>query len=435
MLFDRGLVRRKRGGGLAAARPAWRSGLYSTEDWLTGETAELSRDRAMKISTVNRCVEVRAGSVAMLPVYVMDERVKRRLTEHRLANLLWGRPNEAMTRFDYEKLMGCNKLLRGNAYAWIVRSGRSAEPAELIPLPPDCVAPYLDTGGRLWYLFCHPGTGECTRLSPADVLHYKEYSEDGIVGISVLQRARHTLATAQAAQEYEQDVYANGGRPSGVLTADADLNGDVTLHRPDGTSYKIKQKEYIRREWEAVHNGPGKRFRVAVLDLGLKYQPVAMSNADAQFVESKEIRVADVCRFFGVPPHLVFAGKQSYSSNEQNSIEFVKYTLQPDVTPREQEDTGKLLLPSERARGERVRRELKAFLRGDTAAQAAWYKAMRECGAYSVDDIRALEDLPGVPGGAGRYASWNYGPLDQWAQLSAQRAERGEKGAHSSESD
>lgn len=418
MIFDRGIRKAPR----AAGRVMGPLSLASPQGWTVGDESTLSREGAMKISTVNRCVELRSASAAVLPVYVMNENSKERLAGHRLGRVLWERPNEAMTRFDYEKLMGCHKLLRGNAYAWIVRDPASAGPVELIPLPPDCVTPYLDRAGRLWYLFFHPNTGQLTRLSPADVLHYKEYSEDGIAGISVLRRAAQTIRAAQAAQEYETDVYANGGRPSGVLTAEADLNGDTTVTLPDGSTRTVRQKDFLRQEWESVHSGPGKRFRVAVLDLGLKYQPIAMNNADVQFVESKEIRVADVCRFFGVPLHLVYAGKQSYDSNEQNSIEFVKYTLQPDVTPREQEDTGKLLLPFERARGERVKREMKVFLRGDTAAQAAWYKALREVGAYSVDDIRALEDLPNVPGGGGRYASWNYGPLETWGELSALRA-------------
>lgn len=418
MIFDRGIRKAPR----AAGRVMGPLSLASPQGWTVGEDSTLSREGAMKISTVNRCVELRSASAAVLPVYVMNENSKERLAGHRLGRVLWERPNEAMTRFDYEKLMGCHKLLRGNAYAWIVRDPASAGPVELIPLPPDCVTPYLDRAGRLWYLLFHPNTGQLTRLSPADVLHYKEYSEDGIAGISVLRRAAQTIRAAQAAQEYETDVYANGGRPSGVLTAEADLNGDTTVTLPDGSTRTVRQKDFLRQEWESVHSGPGKRFRVAVLDLGLKYQPIAMNNADVQFVESKEIRVADVCRFFGVPLHLVYAGKQSYDSNEQNSIEFVKYTLQPDVTPREQEDTGKLLLPFERARGERVKREMKVFLRGDTAAQAAWYKALREVGAYSVDDIRALEDLPNVPGGGGRYASWNYGPLETWGELSALRA-------------
>ena len=184
-------------------------------------------------------------------------------------------------------------------------------------------------------------------------------------------------------------------------------------------------KAEVRASWEAVHRGSGNAFRLAVLDHGLKYQPISMSNTDAQFVESSEVRVADVCRFFGVPLHLAYAGKQSYQSNEQNGIEYVNYTLLGYETQWGQEDSYKLLLPGERARPLRIKRELKVFLRGDTAAQAAWYKALRETGAYSVDDIRALEDLCKVPGGDSRYASWNYGPLERFVELSVMRAMKG----------
>ena len=108
-----------------------------------------------------------------------------------------------------------------------------------------------------------------------------------------------------------------------------------------------------------------------------------MSNTDAQFVESKEIRVADICRFFGVPLHLAYAGKQSYQSNEQNGIEYVNYTLLSYETQWGQEDSYKLLLPGERAEGLRIKRELKVFLKGDSAAQAAWYRTMREIGGLN----------------------------------------------------
>lgn len=260
------------------------------------------------------------------------------------------------------------------------------------------------------------------RLSPADVLHYKAYSLDGIEGISILHRAALTIQTGLAAQEYQRAMYQNGGRPSGVLTTDTDIGGEVTVTRSDGSTEKIGKKELIRREWEKIHNGPGNGFRVAVMDNGLKYQALSVSNSDAQFVESEDIRVADVCRFFGTPLHMVYAGKQAYSSNEQNAIEFTRFTLQPLVIQREQEDSYKLLLPRERTDGLRIRRELKGLLRGDTAAQTALYKGMREAGVYSVNDIRALEDLPDVPGGDSRYASWNYGPLANWDALSIIRA-------------
>lgn len=429
MIFDKALRKR---GGPAPPAPGGVLTLESSagwEGWTSEDAVAMSRDKAMKLSTVSRCVELRANAVAMLPVYLMDERTKARPRDHPLGPLLWGPPNEAMTRFDYERLMQANLDLRGNAYAWIGRDRRTGRPGELIPLRPDSVTPYLDPAGALWYVYADPRTGALTRLSPEDVLHYKAFSTDGITGISILRRAAAAISTGLSAQQYQADLYANGGRPSGVLKTSTDLSGkpSVQISNAKGETESISRKELIRREWEKVHNGPGKGFRVAVLDLGLEYTPIAMSNADAQFVESEEYRVADVARFFGVPLYLLNAGRQAYSSNEQNSIDFVKHTVLPPIVQREQEDSRKLLLPRDREQGLRVKRELKQLLRGDTAAQAAWYKALWEIGVYSVDDIRALEDLENVPGGGHRPASLNYVPLEFWAELSRLRALQGRR--------
>ena len=397
--------------------------LDNPQGWLSGEEAwGMSRDRAMKISTVNRCVEVLSNSMGVLPLYIMNESTKERLEDHRLGRVLWGRANEAMTSFDYNRLMLCNQILRGNAYAWIVRDGASGHPMELIPLPPDYVTIRFDGNGHLWYVFTHPVTGQVYWLRNEDVLHYKAYSEDGIKGISVLRRAALTLDTARSAQRYENSVWRSGGQPSGILTTDSDLGGECEVIQPDGTKAMVDPKEHIRRSWEAVHRGADNAMRVAVLDLGLKYQPISMTNTDAQFVESNEVRVADVCRFFGVPLHLAYAGKQSYQSNEQNGIEYVNYTLLGYETQWDQEDTYKLLLPGERAGRVRVKRELKVFLKGDTAAQAAWLQAMRILGAYNADEIRALDDRPAIPGGSAYYASLNYVPQALWPVLSLIRA-------------
>ncbi len=410
----------------SAGKPPVALSLESPRGWpgLEDDQIAMSRDRAMKISTVNRCVEVLSNSMAVLPVYIMDEGTKKRLTSHRLGRVLWGRANEAMSSFDYNRLMMCNQLLRGNAYGWIFRDQATGHPRELIPLPPDHVEPWVDRDGRLWYRFLHPRTGAVYDLRPEDVLHYKAYSEDGIRGISVLRRAALTLDTAQAAQQYENSTWRSGGQPSGILTTDADLGGVIKVPQPDGTVLEVDPKEQLRQSWEEVHRGPDNAMRLAVLDLGLKYQPISMNNTDAQFVESNEVRVADVCRFFSIPLHLVYAGKESYQSNEQNSLEFVRYTLMPYETQWSQEDSYKLLLPGERAHGLRVKRELKVFLRGDSAAQSAFYHTMHEMGAYSVDEIRALEDMGAVPGGDARYASLNYVPLADWFELSRQRAQQ-----------
>lgn len=415
--------------GIARAAPRYKEKvpasqiltLESSDGWDL-ERVGMSRDRAMKISTVNRCVEVLSTSMAVLPTYITEENSHKRIHNHRLCPVLQERANEDMTAFDYSRLMLNNEVLKGNAYGWLVRDPRTGYIRERLPLPPDCVTVHIDRDGTLCYIYVCPRTGQMWRIDQCDMVHYKAYSTDGLEGISVLERAAQTMATAEAAEKYQTAVYQNGGRPSGVLTTDSDIGGKVKVAKSDGSVEEVSKKEIIRREWDKVHRGADNAMRLAVLDLGLKYQPIAMSNSDAQFVESSEIRVADVCRFFGVPLHLVYAGKQSYSSNEQNGIEFVNYTLLGYETQWSQEDSYKMLLPSERDRSLRIKRELKVFLQGDTAAQAAWYRAMREIGAYNADEIRALDDRPGIPGGDAYYASWNYGPLADWARLSVIRA-------------
>ena len=392
--------------------------LESAEGWFpVGKRRELSADAAMKISAVNACVEIISNAVGMLPVYVMDSASKRRLGDHPLGRVLWERTNEAMSPFVFFRLMECQRLLKGNAYAWIYRNGYG-EPVELIPLPPGTCEPAIEPGtGKLWYLAAEPKSGISYKLDPADILHFKAYSPDGITGVSVLRRAQQTLQTAAAAQDSERALYENGGRPGGVLKTQTDLGQTVML--PDGT--QVHPKDLIRKEWEKVHAGAGNGFRLAVLDNGLEYQPIAMSNTDVQFVENRAVTIADIARFFSVPLYKLGEGKQAFNSNEQNNIEFCVNTIQPIITQMEFEETGKLLTLSERKRGLEIRHNMMALLRGDTASRGAWYRTMREIGVYSPDDIRALEDLPGVPGGDTRYSSLNYVPLEDFRELSRAR--------------
>ena len=362
--------------------------LESADGWFpAGRRRELSADAAMKISAVNACVEIISNAVGMLPVYVMDSASKRRLRDHPLGRVLWERTNEAMSPFVFFRLMECQRLLRGNAYAWIYRDGYG-EPVELIPLPPGTCAPAIEPGtGKLWYLAAEPRSGLAYKLNPADILHFKAYSPDGIRGVSVLRRAQQTLQTAAAAQEYERALYENGGRPSGILKTQTDLGTEVTL--PDGTA--VHPKDLIRKEWEKVHAGAGNSFRL-------------------------------------VPLYKLGEGKQSYNSNEQNNIEFCVNTIQPIVTQLEFEETGKLLTVSERRRGLEVRHNMMALLRGDTASRGAWYRTMWDIGVYSVDDIRAYEDLPDVPGGDVRHARLDSVPLEDFRELSRARNQGGKKG-------
>ncbi len=392
--------------------------------------AEVNETTARKLSAVDACMEILSNSMAKLPNFVMDSTTRVRVA-HPILELLNVRPNEAMTPFIRKKVLENSRNEGGNGYDWIVRDPRTLRPVELIPVPWQLVQPWRDDAGRVWYTVTHPVTGTPMILPSEDICHYKGATRDGLTGISVLRRAQEVIASASAAQEYEKTYYERGGQPSGVLSTDTDLGGwakdstGAVLKDPDGSPVNLKEK--LRREWEKVHAGPSNSHRLAILDLGLKYTPIASNNRDAQFVESKEVSVRDIARFFGVPLYKLQEGKQSYESNEQNAIEYVVSTLHPNVTQYEEEQTWKLLLPSDRRAGLEVRINLMAELRGDTKSRGTWYSMLRNIGVFSVNDILALEDMPDVEGGDGRYASLNYVPLSDWARLSEQRNKGGKQ--------
>lgn len=386
---------------------------------------DVHESTARKLSAVDACVEILSNSVAKLPNFLMDSTTRKHITDHPLLHVLNIRPNEAMTPFIRKKVLEGSRLEDGNGYDWIIRDPYTGFIRELIPIPGNLVTPWRDTHGRVWYTVLHPLTHAPMVLPSDDICHYKGATRDGLKGISVYKRASDVIAAARAAQIYDRMYYENGGQPSGILKTESDLGGYVkdpvgnVLKDADGTA--VTKKEQLRREWEKVHAGPSKAHRIAILDYGLDYKPLAASNKDAQFVENKEVSVKDIARFFGVPLYKLQEGKQAYGSNEQNAIEYVVSTLHPIVTQYEEEQTWKLLSDSDLSRGLEIRINLMAELKGDTASRGNWYKTMTEVSAFSPNDILALEDMPDVPGGDRRRASLNYVPLDLWPDLSMKR--------------
>ena len=387
---------------------------YPADGTETGESF------ARKLSAGDRCIEILSDSMGKLPVFLMDTNTRERITGERVLRLLNLRPNEAMTPFIRKKVLETSRLVNGNGYDWIVRNPRTGRIDELIPVPGHLVEPWQDTRGRVWYTVTHPWTGEPMVLPNEDVAHYKAATRNGLKGVAVLRRADEVISSARAQQQYELGYYENGGQPSGVLRTEADLGG--TVQDPQNPEQKIGKKDLLRREWEKVHAGPRNSHRVAILDYGLDYKPLSASNADAQFIESKEVSIRDIARYFGVPLYKLQEGKQAYGSNEQNAIEYVVGTLHPIVTQYEEELTWKLLTASQVDAGLELRINMMAELRGDTAARGSWYKDMVEIGVFAVNDIMDLEDRPRVPGGDERRASLNYVPLRDWAELSRMRA-------------
>lgn len=385
------------------------------------DSVDVTASSALKLSAVDRCVEVLSSDIAKLPMYVFDTRTRQRRDDHPLNDLLGLRANSVQTAFVARKVAEAGRNCGGNGYLLIERDPRTLRPVRLVGVPWTLVQPMMTAEGEPFYGVEHPFTGKLLRVERMDMIHVMAYSDNGWKGVSVLERASEVIAGAKAAQSWNGSYYINGGQPSGVLEVDSDISGTMEVAQADGTTATVNMKDYVRQEWENRQGGPGNAGRIAVLDNGMKYHAISISQRDAQFVESAELSVRDIARFFGVPLYKLQEGKQSYSSNEQNAIEYITGTLHPIVTQYEQEATEKLLNSSERADGLEIRINMMAELRGDSSSRGNWYNAMWQIGAYSVNDIRALEDMPDVEGGDEHTASLNYVPLSVWRELSIKR--------------
>lgn len=399
MIFDRAINRMRN--EITSADTQRDLTLTNPQAWrIPGLLDPTSTSAAMKVSAVSACVDIRSDSVGKLPFYVMNNRTKEHKDRHYLNYLLAIRPNPQMTPFTFKKLLETWRLMRGNAYVWIIRSSRSGIPIELIPLHPDCVEPLIGREDRrIYYYYSASGLKKPKIFLDEEIIHLKGFSDDGIKGTSVLERAAEVIGTAREQQKYEGNYYGNNSTPVGILSAEGVLTKEA--------------RAKVHSEWEEVYGRPDNRFKVAVLDSTMKYQSVALSQKDSQFVESKEIAVADIARFFLMPLYKIQAGKQSYSSNEQNAIDYVTTALHPTVTQYEEEFSYQLLFDSELREGLEVKINMNAELRGDITARGEWYKKMRDNGAYSVNDIRGYEDLPSIAGGDTRLAPLNSIPLEK----------------------
>ena len=376
------------------------------------------RDSAQKLSAVYAAVEIRSDDMSCMPSYVLNTKTLERVPEHPVLFLLNVRPNAMMTPQVRKKLLERSVLYTGAAYDWIIRDPFTREPVELVPLVGDLVQVRVDKRRRCWYYVTDPVTREVFWLPQEDVCHYKGPSNDGINGQSVLTHAAQTIQAGLAAQDYNKSFYESGGQPSGILTVEGDFSGYV--HDENGEPTKKTQKDAIREEWEKIHGGAANAHKIAVLDYGMKYQALSISQKDAMFIEQQSQTVEDIARYFMMPLYKLQSGKQSYNSNEQNAIEYMG-RLQPRVSQREEEQTWKLLSTAEIDGGLEIRYNMMALLRSDQASRAAYYKTMRQEGIYNIDELRALEDLPAVDGGDEYAASLNYVPLSLWKELSIKR--------------
>ena len=344
---------------------------------------------AMQMTAVYSCVRILAEAVAGLPLnlyHYTEDGGKEKAIDHPLYLLLHDEPNPEMSSFVFRETLMTHLLLWGNAYAQIIRNGKG-EVIALYPLMPNKMSVDRDSQGQLYYRY-YRGTDEAIRdkeqlvtLRPSDVLHIPGLGFDGLVGYSPIAMAKNAIGMAIACEEYGAKFFANGAAPGGVL-------------EHPGT---IKDPQRVRESWQSTFGGSGNANKIAVLEEGMKYTPIGISPEQAQFLETRKFQINEIARIFRVPPHMVGdLEKSSFSNIEQQSLEFVKYTLDPWVVRWEQSITRALLTQTEKARYF-VKFNLEGLLRGDYESRMNGYATARQNGWMSANDIRELENLDRIP--------------------------------------
>lgn len=341
---------------------------------------------AMQTTAVYACVRILAEAVASLPLHVyeyQDDGGKKLVHDHPLYYLLHDEPNPEMTSFVFRETLMSHLLIWGNAYAQIIRDG-AGRVLGLYPLLPDKMDVQRDDKGNIYYVYSrnsdeNPMFKEYgnIKLKAEDVLHISGLGFDGLIGYSPIAMAKNAVGMTLACEEYGASFFANGANPGGVLEHPGVL----------------KDPSKVRESWNSVYRGVNNAHKIAVLEEGMKYQQIGIPPEEAQFLETRKFQINEIARLYRIPPHMVGdLDKSSFSNIEQQSLEFVKYTLDPWVIRWEQSLQKSLLLPGEKGKYF-IKLNVDGLLRGDYQSRMNGYAVGRQNGWFSANDIREMENM------------------------------------------
>lgn len=341
--------------------------------------------KAMQTTAVYACVRILSEAIASLPIHVYErtDKGKEKRVDHPLYFLLHDEPNPEMSSFVFRETLMSHLLIWGNAYVQIIRD-RSGNIISLYPLLPDKMSVHRDSRGILYYKYQrqteeNPNIIETGTviLPQEDVLHVPGLGFDGLIGYSPIALAKNAIGMTLATEEYGASFFRNGANPGGVLEHPGIL----------------KDPKRVRDSWNEVYKGVANAHKVAVLEEGMKYAQIGIPPEEAQFLQTRKFQINEIARLYRIPPHMVGdLEKSSFSNIEQQSLEFVKYTLDPWVVRFEQSFKRALFLPEEK-KTHFIKFNVDGLLRGDYQSRMNGYAVGRQNGWLSTNDIRELEDL------------------------------------------
>jgi HK97 family phage portal protein len=339
----------------------------------------ISPQMAMTCTTVNACVQAIATEIAKLPWNVISEEGTGRTIadEHPLHHLLRREANPDMSALAWKELMCMSAALTGNGFSLIER-GADGRPTALWYLRPDLMSVIRLGNGQIAYIYS--GSEGEQVFTPFDIFHLAWLSPDGVLGYSPISLARQAIGLAIAQETFGASYFRNASRPGGALVSDRELT-DEALQR-------------IRESWESRMRGMHAAGSVAILEGGLKWQPMSLSPEDSQWLQSREFQREEICAIFRVPPSVIGIGaKTSYASAEQANREWVGQCLSSWAARLEAEAQRKLL-----RRDEAFTTEISfdALQKPDLMTRYQTFSIARQFGFLSVNEIRSELGMAGI---------------------------------------
>ena len=344
----------------------------------------VSADSAMRLAAVYACVRILSETMASLPLVLYRQRKdggKDRVTDHWLYQVLAKRPNRYQNPFEWREMLQGHLALRGNAFCQIITDGRG-EITQLVPIHPDRVRMELLDSGEYRYRVRNQG-GQEMLLPRGQIWHLRGLSSDGLFGLSPIDLARESLGMALAAQDYGARFFNNDAKPTG---------GWIEF---PGTFKDQEAKRVFRESYQAAQSGDN-RGKVLVLENGMKFHEVGVTNKDAQFLELRKFQITDIARLFRVPPHMIAdLDRATFSNIEQQSLEFVMHTMTPWAERWEAAIEADLMLDGDELE---VEFDFANLMRGDAASRSAYYQSGIQNGWLTRNEARVAENLNPIDG-------------------------------------
>ena len=371
---------------------------YGPVGMMAASGIRVTPENAMHFTPVLAGVRFLAETCAQIPLKVfqrLSDGGRLQASNHPLYEVLHDRPNRWQTSFEWREMGMGHLLLRGNFYNQIVPGPRGFVD-QLVPLHPDKIKPVMGDDGVLRYEYRKDGGTPVRKFVQEEILHIRGMSSDGISGMSVVQMMREGIGLGMAAERYGSQMFSQGTSLSGVLQTDRVLDQETS--------------DRIAKSWQSRHAGLGNAHSVAVLEDGLKWQQVGMSNEDAQFLMLRKFQVTEVARALRLPPHVLGdLERATFSNIEHLGLELVIYSLMPWFVRWEQRLGADLLIAPQAYFVEFI---VDGLLRGDIKTRMQANQIGIRSGMLNPNETRAMENRNAYAGGEKFFRTADLVPMD-----------------------